>query len=659
MGTGWRPRRRGGAFAGLLLAGAGAAQVLAASTASSTAASTASSPVAAAGAAEERPSSYALAQRMPFNRPDYFPLDRRPDPALYRPRAAWQGRLILPTARETQAAGGDWAWIEVELAPPAHGALVGRRLRLTWQERPELQRLVALVTTDIRFTAAARRAIAAGNVLPERLDGRRKVGPLQSLAGARPHDDVTVRLEGAVQVGRSGEATPELRVDHPPIQTTGRYEGLVRVLGPDPAAGADRFRVRHWNRSSRGFDGPVGSLRIPRQPRDANGRHISTPDGLAESPANAEGWYVQGAPDAQGIFTVQSLEPRALMRPQAERVLRADEGERWIRHGNWADTERQKGRMSTVAVAPHPWRIGDRALLLHAFGGIGGERGEPTPGFTVTGHFAFGEARVVADPFSGEPRFELRFHQIYAHNPNAIVAGSQDWSAFAGDLQRGWQASRPLSDVLVQLPALEGPPGSDGSLSLPEVLALQAEVLMARYRSGDGTGLASVTPATSCVQDSSQALFLAIQQLRNRLAADPATAARAAPLAAVGRSLDDLLTPFGLVRADWRANAALLDAAARGTAPPQPFQAGQSIGDVLLSWRSMLPRRAHDDVAAVLLRHGAGLWFLRTNQIPGGDPEIEPLAPTLLLGQLGPVASLLQAVADVLVPPLPWRGRGG
>jgi predicted Abi (CAAX) family protease len=52
------------------------------------------------------------------------------------------------------------------------------------------------------------------------------------------------------------------------------------------------------------------------------------------------------------------------------------------------------------------------------------------------------------------------------------------------------------------------------------------------------------------------------------------------------------------------------------------------------------------------------LWFLRTNQIPGGDPEIEPLAPTVLLGQLGPVASLLQAVTDVLVPPLPWRGRG-
>ncbi|MCS5690865.1 CPBP family intramembrane metalloprotease domain-containing protein [Cyanobium sp. FGCU-6] len=633
-----------------MLAVAGAAHLLAASTAPS--------PVAGSAASEDRPSSYALAQRMPFNRPGFFPLDRRPDPALYRPRAAWQGRLILPTAAEARQHGGDWVWIELELAPPAQGELVGRRLRLTWQERPELQRLVALVTTDIRLTPAARRAIAAGNVLPERLDGRRAVGPLQSLAGARPHDDVIVRLEGTVEVRGGGETMTELWVDHPPIQTTGRYEGLVRVLGPDPAAGADRFRVRHWNRSSGRFDGPLASVRIPRQPRDADGRHISTPDGLAASPAGAEGWYLQGAPDAQDVFTVQSLEPRALMRPQADRVLQADQGRHWIRHGNWGDTERQKGRMSTVAVAPRPWRIGDRALLLHAFGGIGGERAEPTPGFTVTGHFAFGEARVVADPFSGEPRFELRFHQIYAHNPNAIVAGSQDWSAYAGDLQRGWLASRPLSEVLVQLPALEGPPGTDGNLSLPEALALQAEVLMARYRSGDGTGLASVTPATSCVQDSSQALFLAIQQLRHRLAADPATAERAAPLAAVGRSLDALLTPFGLVRPDWRANAALLNAAERGSSPPQPFQAGQSLGDVLLSWRSMLPRRAHDDVAAVLLRHGAGLWFLRTNQIPGGDPEIEPLAPTVLLGQLGPVASVLQAVTDALVPPLPWRGRG-
>ena len=32
-------------------------------------------------------------------------------------------------------------------------------------------------------------------MVPERLDGRLAVGPLQSLAGARPNDDVTVTVE--------------------------------------------------------------------------------------------------------------------------------------------------------------------------------------------------------------------------------------------------------------------------------------------------------------------------------------------------------------------------------------------------------------------------------------------------------------------------------
>jgi predicted Abi (CAAX) family protease len=149
------------------------------------------------------------------------------------------------------------------------------------------------------------------------------------------------------------------------------------------------------------------------------------------------------------------------------------------------------------------WQIGDQAVVLHNFGGIGGIDGETISGFTVTGHFAFGQATVIADPFTGEPRFALRYHQIYANNPNGIVAGSQDWSAFMGNLQRGWMGTRPVSDVLVQ---------GDSAL-LPE-LAIQAQVLMARYRTGDGTGVSTVTPATSCVQDSSQALWIAIDQLR-------------------------------------------------------------------------------------------------------------------------------------------------
>ena len=271
--------------------------------------------------------------------------------------------------------------------------------------------------------------------------------------------------------------------------------------------------------------------------------------------------------------------------------------------------------------SPQRWRLGDRALLIHTFGGIGGVAGEAISGFTVTGHFAFGQALVSADPFTGEPLFSLRYHQIYANNPNGIVAGTQDWSAFSGNLQRGWLGLRPISDVLVRV---EEP--------LLKELALQAEVLMARYRSGDGTGVALVTPATSCVQDSSQALFLAL--------------ALAPRHDGLGQALQAVLAPFGIVRADWEHNAGVL----AGSQPEasQGFRRLTTLQAGLLSWRTMLPRRGFDTFAQTLLNHGHCLRLLRTNQLPGGNPRITPLAPTLLLGQLPLLAPLLRRLLDAL-----------
>jgi hypothetical protein len=154
----------------------------------------------------------------------------------------------------------------------------------------------------------------------------------------------------------------------------------------------------------------------------------------------------------------------------------------------------------------------------------------------VTGHFAFGEAEVIADPFGGEPRFDLRYHQIYANNPDGIVAGSQEWSAWSGNLQRGWLGLRPISDVLVRQD--------------PELLAalrLQAEVLMARYRSGDGRGVAAVTATTSCVQDSAQALWTTVELLRQGLLSGPSPPDGHAGGESLGRAIEAVLVPFGIV----------------------------------------------------------------------------------------------------------------
>ncbi|MFM9103008.1 MAG: type II CAAX prenyl endopeptidase Rce1 family protein, partial [Cyanobium sp.] len=292
-------------------------------------------------------------------------------------------------------------------------------------------------------------------------------------------------------------------------------------------------------------------------------------------------------------------------------------------------------------VRPPPLQIGERALRMHLFGGIGGSDGEPVAGWTATGHFAFGEAEVVEDRLSGAPRLAIRYHQIYANNPDGIVAGRQDWSAYGGNLQRGWLGTRPFSDLLI-------PVGGE----LLDAIALQAEILAARYRSGDGEGVALVTPATSCVQDSSQALWIALQQLRRQGERGALPAGERQRLERLNRALSHLLTPFGRVRGDWAHNSRLALADGGGS-----FRASQSLQDVLLSWRSLLPRGAHDTFAAEALRAGLPLQVLRTNQIPGLDPRLEPIAPTTLLGQQPLLGTAVARLGDALFPPPLNGGR--
>jgi predicted Abi (CAAX) family protease len=577
-------------------------------------------------------SSDALARQSPWNRPESYPLSLRPPQDRYHPSAEWLGRLILPSAAEAAATPGDWVWIELEQAPPDQQGLIGRPRRLRWAETAELKRIVDAVTVDVRFGENARRVEAAHNGVPSRLNGRNQVGPLQSLAGARPVDDLTVALDG-VSLDSGG-----LRISRPPVQISGRWQGLVQVL-ESPAD--EPVLVRHFNPASGRFDGPEERIRIPRLPPDRFGRQMFNLSGLVDSPLNEQGWQIQGAPASDGVFTVQALQPRQItaLTPQRQRDGTAASLNH-LRVTNWSAAESQPGSLHTTTLVPDGavppgLQLGERALLIHSFGGIGGSQAEPSPAWTTTGHFAFGEAEVTRDPISGEPRLAVRYHQIYANNPNGIVAGSQHWSAYAGNLQRGWLGSRPFSDVLVPLEP-----------QVLDALALQAEILAARYRSGDGGGVAMVTAATSCVQDSSQALWIAIQQLRQGQALSTLSGDEQRQLARLGTALDRWLTPLGRPRPDWRHNAARsLDGGSGG------FESSQKLADVLLSWNSMLPRRAHDAMAADIVRAGLPLWLIRTNQIPSAAPQLLPVAPTSLLGHLPVLGTLFNRVLASLLPP--------
>lgn len=627
-------------------------------------------------------SNYTLSQAADFNRLEHYPIQLLPSTANYRPVSDWLGRLILPTQAEYAADAGDWAWLEIWHSP--NPDLLGKTVKLTWQASPALDTYLDKVTRDVQFTEKAENFGAKGNVVPTRLNGRQAVGPLQSLAGARPQDDVTVKLMGSPKLV-TGEI-PTVTVSQEPVQVTGREYGLVKLLEPDTRLNkpvpevcpgdlpcpTEYFRAQHFDSARGDFSGTIETIRIPQQPMLKGDRFFSNIRDLVDSPAGSEGWYVYGAVDRENVFTVQALKSRALFRVQPDEVILGQKaGRNYLDRGNWQDSSARKGTLQRVLLSPtNPsseaavaaWQAGDYALVMHLFGGIGGENKELTPLGTVTGHFSFGLARVVQEPITQELQFNVHYQQIYAHNAGGIVSGTQDWTAYAGDLQRGWIAQRPFSDILVKLDYFIGDLQlGETRLSLFEALLIQSQVIEARYRTGDGTGVATVTPATSCVQDSSQALYIAIAQIRHQAETDPNLVQWIADhpndpdvqkidrFAALGEDLTQALSPYGVVRSDWQNNAETLAGVnARGNQLAN--RSGLVAG--ILSWRSMMPRWGQDDLALIFLKNGADLWFLRTNQLGGFDPSIEPIPPTALFGLIPGLSRVALRLARSFAIPL-------
>jgi predicted Abi (CAAX) family protease len=526
---------------------------------------------------------------------------------------------------------------------------------------------VAAVTVDVQFTPEVEQLRrTTNNLYPERLNGRSRVGPLQSLAGARPKDDVIVSLEQAIVTQSDGQ--PALQIETEPVLETGRYYTLVKILGQvsnskpefipkacpgQPPCSSELFKVQHYSSTSGKFDGVQETVRIPQQPINDLGVYASTPRQLDQSPAGKAGWYLYGAQDQTGLFTVEAIQPRSLFQLQPQEILAASQG-RDANNVLWQQTKQRKGSLQTVLVdsttdqtraiaAPQispAFPAGTRGLVMHLFGGRGGKHGESPVAGTVTGHFAYGLAKVIRDPFTDQLVWNVHYQQVYATNPEGIISGTNSWANYMGNLQRGWLGTRPVADAIVNLEQIDQDYDFGGiKLSPLSELARQLSLISARYRTGNGTGAANVTPAASCVQDSNQALFLTIQTIREKVTSNPdiqrwwsshpndPTIKRFERLITLGDDLQKQLMPLGVVRPDWQSNADALS----GTHKQADFtQTGSTENTVtaLASWRTILPRQVQDELNTLFLQHGAKLWFLRTNQVGGHNPDIFPIAPT-------------------------------
>lgn len=615
-------------------------------------------------------SNYELYVQAPFNQPSYYPLDQAVDPDLYRPIASWMGRLILPDKNQRRQVKG--VLFEVHHADADHAHLVGQVVTLRWQDDVRVKNRVRRVMRDLFFSEDAKYSQQQGCIHPTRLNGWRQVDPLESLAGSRPQDDMIVQLKAPVvltdNVDRSGDRPPvTLQIAQEPVQITGRFYALVQILQPveDIAGLADRFHVVHFNRVSRQFDGPTEVVRLPSVVRAHHyGSYPSTNRAIEQSPCNAAGWYIYGAKDPSGLFVVQAIAPRGLLRLQPDEVLFGRTASwDYVKTVAWSHATAEKGKVKSVLLCPDrkpiaaileskaqlspehvpspdqvaiaQWQAGDRALLIHVYGGIGGKRREPaakTPIFF--GHFAYGVAHVVREPLADELMFDIEYYQVYTHNVDGIIAGTLAWQRFLGDRQFGWLGTRPTCDILLKIDAISQAFDVKGlKRSVLDSLIDQLQGMTARYRIGDGTGGTFVGPAHNCAQDSNQALYTAVKrvaetisanpELEDWLADDPVQADRFQQLTQLTHSLRHKLLPFGSARADWQGKEDTL-----GISPEENALEGLLRG--LGSWRTLLPRLASETVTQQFIEQGAMLWVLRTNQVGGDDPDIEPIVPTRL-----------------------------
>jgi predicted Abi (CAAX) family protease len=599
----------------------------------------------------QQKSNYAIHKNQDFNQPGFYPIKNQILINNYQPVADWIGRLILPTKQQL-ADGLDWVWMEVEHAPPTAQSLLGKTVRLEWQKNPDLLAYVQAVTKDLNFTPEVFQSQKAGIIHPFRLNGVRQVGVLRSLAGANPNDDTIVALDGNTIVIESADKSI-LEVDREPVLITGRFYGLVKIIQPIKSSTQQKheyFLVKHYNPSSQKFDGVEETIRIPQQVIDTRNFAPSTTKEIEKSPAGKNGWYIYGAHDVNNVFVVQAIAPYDLFQLSTAKPFWSQQlGLYYIKTLNWRNTQANKGKFSTALISStsqSTWQEGDKAILLHSFGGIGGNKAEPLGVVeTITGHFAFGSAEVIRDQFTQKLRFEIKYHQIYAHNPDGIIAGTHTWANYMGNLQHGWLSTRPVSDILIKYVPVTQDYDFDGiKISPLNEFKQQLQIASDRYRTGDGTGGATVSPATSCVQDSSQALYATILTVKHKIAANSQIQAwlaanpnhpqtlRFQQLAKLSQSLEQQLTPLGIVRADWQSQASIL-AGTGATKKITPFKDG-SIWAGLTTWRTMMPRQAQDDLAMIFLKQGAMLQFLRTNQVGGWQSDIAPIAPTVFFGQI-------------------------
>lgn len=555
-----------------------------------------------------------------------------------RPTAQWAGRLVLPEPSERQPDGA----VMIVVANAPRRELIGRTLWVRWNMDKPWDKWFSEYSTDISIPGDLRaKSLEKGLVIPLRLDGWKKVSPLESLCGTRDGDDMLVELESPELKGDS------IYISRDPVQISGFLTCLVSFDGPNQES---LRKVRHFNPASGKFDGPAEIVSIPIETSHGDNRvPMGCTRDIEKSELNGLGWYAYGNME-DGVFSVKALEPRALLRVKPEWVVsgrkKSDLYFSSVHHSKLVP-----GLARTTLLAPgedldpkvpsevsshleRTWPMGAMGLVFHIFGWRESSSGGLSKFMgIVPGHFSFGLAEVVRDPFTGEKRFDIRYRQVYAHNPNGIVSGTLRWHAYMGDLERGWMYSLPVSDTVVRMQCLD--PYDFGGWKINPFLgfARELEKMTALYRCGAGQGVCMVRPDVSCVQDSNCALYSSLKVFDSTIASTGAVKKwlsgdpedrdikRFLELKVLVKEVERSITTLGIAQGKWR-EYLKNPLGARNSGPVR------GILDALVSSGTAFPRSGHDSLTRVAVARSYPMMSFMSAMVGGSIPGLRPLAPS-------------------------------
>lgn len=530
-------------------------------------------------------------------------LSNRPVP-LYPD--AWIGRPILPTADQRISQGE--ILFEIKQAPAGEDAdqWVGKTVRLAWSDAPKIAPL-----DHVTFDKQTLKSKQQSNVHPDRLEGWTGISPLESLAGGHNQDDLLVKLPAntALQLDQG-----RLLIHDAPVEVAGTHGLLIDVEQADGQhLRLSNHKVLDTTLSERRYDA-----------------------------SKIEGSYLAtGNLGEQGFELAALRTPDLLLNQSTSNKTDRKDCIEYVKRGAWAQTSAKANQVERVLLNPlgadNPFKPGEKYLVLHLYGEVRGLHGDAErPLGVVPGHFAYGTAKVHDNPVTNSAEFDIEYRQIYAHGPQGVLSGAQDWDAYMGDVSSGVYANRPNCDLVVRHPALQKEHQIAGhSFSFFDALEEEASRMEARYRTGDGDGLAKVTASNSCTQDSAQAMFSVLHRLdsmakdsgvREFLNSHPDDLASKdfEAMVGLGESMREVLTPvFGLAPSRWQANADGIN----GKVPAGGFLS--QMAAALVSWRTVLPRKHHEAMAEALLKNDAQMMAVVTHGMafPKDSNPVSPNYP--------------------------------